>query len=457
MKKLISTNPANNYEIIWEVNVSTDEEIKEKVKQANNAKKAWKELWLKERIKLIEPICKEFEERKNEIAELITKETWKTINESVWEVEWNIWEFKWYLLNIERAIKDEITFEDEKSIHKIIYEPIWTTVIIIPWNFAFWLSVWSIIPNLLVWNTVVFKISEECPLLWKLIEEIIKNAWLPKWVFSEVYWSWEEWDKLVNEKIDFICFTWSTKIGRYLYELSAKKFIKLSLEMWGSDPCVVFDNKVKSYLETVLVWRFHNNWQSCSAIKRLIVHEDIFDEVVEKLKNLILEKNILNSNNKKADFWSLVSKKQKILLEEQFEDAINLWANLIIDKEIPDDLKWAYFWAKILTNISKDMKVWKEEVFWPILPIVKFKTEDEAIELANDTIYWLWARVISDDLEQAKRVASKIEAGTVEINNWNRWISENPFGWYKQSWIWRGNWIMWLRELCQIKVISMDK
>jgi len=330
--------------------------------------------------------------------------------------------------------------------------------LITPWNFPFWISIYGVISNLLVWNTIILKISEECPLVWKLIEDIINNINLPNWVFSEIYWDWEVWQKLVEDKIDFISFTGSTKVWKLLYKISADKFIKVSLEMWGSSPNIIFNNiDLDKYIETIFYTRFYNNWQVCDAIKRLIVHEDIFDEVVEWLKKLILEKNILISENKEADFWSLSSEKQKQILELQLQDALDLWAELIVDKKVPENLKWAYFWAKILTNISKEMKVWKEEVFWPILPIVKFKTEEEAIKLANDTIYWLCSRVISSDLEQANRVASKIESWTVEINNWNRWISENPFWWYKQSGIWRGNWIVWLRELCQIKVVSMDK
>ena len=103
------------------------------------------------------------------------------------------------------------------------------------------------------------------------------------------------------------------------------------------------------------------------------------------------------------------------------------------------------------------MRVWNEEVFWPVLIVVPFEDEKEAINFANDTIYWLGSIVFTNNSEQAKRVASKIDSGTVEINNANHWLECNPFGWYKKSWMGREHWTVWFRELCQIKVISMEK
>lgn len=457
MSKLISTNPANNYEVLWSVLVSTKKEIKEKVKLANKTKSGWKELWIKKRIELLKPIYEEFEKRKNEIAELITKEMWKPISESEWEVKTGLDYLKWYLENVESVTKDEITQEDEKSLHKIIYEPIWTVAVITPWNFPFRMAIAGVVPNLLVWNTVVFKTSEECPLVWKLIEEVINMHNLPKWVFSEVYWDWKIWNLLVNEDIDFIWFTWSTKVGQSLYQIASKKFIKVLLELWWSNPSIVFpDTKAVEIAEILYNKRFRNCWQVCAAVKRAIIHESVFDEVILELKNIIEKKKLWNPMERDTEIWSLVAKRQVKVLEEQLNDAIKKWAKIVVWWRKPSNLKWAFFESTILTQIKKNMKVWNEEVFGPILSVVKFKTEEEAIELANDTIYWLWANIITKDIEKAIRVASRIDAGKIDINNPGRCLL-NPFWWCKKSWIWRENWVIWFKELCQIKVISISK
>ena len=459
MAKLISTNPANNYEMLGSVLISSDKEIEEKVKLANSVKSIWRELGLKKRIKLLKPIFQEFKDRETEIAELITKEMWKPINESLSEVSWYIEDFDWFVENVKKAIKDEITYESKDSIHKIVYEPTWTVAVISPWNYPFGMFVWWIVPNLLVWNTVVFKISEECPLVWKLIEEVFNKYKLPKGVFNEVYWAWDVGEKLARSDINLIWFTWSSKVWQNLYKIAAEKFIKVILEMWGSNPCIVFDDvDIKKAVEIIYNKRFKNCWQICTAVKRLIVHESIFDEVVTELKKLLEKKKQGNPLEKDTDIWSLVALRQVKLLEEQLNDAIEKNVKVITWWKIPKNLNWAYFEPTLLINITKDMNVWKEEVFWPILPVVKFKTEEEAIEMANDTIYGLWAKIITRDLEKAERVALKIEWGGIEINNATRWEScNNPFWWYKKSGMWREHWVIWFRELCQIKTISMNK
>lgn len=458
MAKLISTNPARNYQVIGEVEVSTDEEIAQKVRFANKARIAWKELGIKKRIELLKPIRTEFKRRSNEIAELISKEMGKPIAECFDEVNGFIGEFEWFMENAESALKDKITHEDSNSIHRIVYEPFGTAAVITPWNFPFGMAILGIIPNLIVGNSVVFKISEECPLIGKLVEDVMNNHDLPKGVFSEVYGAGDVGEKLSKSDIDFIWFTGSTKVGQLLYKTAAEKFIKVILEMGGSNPCIVFDDvDIPGAVQTIYAGRFQNCGQVCDAIKRLIVHESIFDEVASEMKKLVESKRVGDPLDEKTNIGSLVAQRQLVLLQEQVKDALEKGAKIITGGQSPENLKGAFFELTILTNITKDMHVWREEVFGPVLPIVQFKTEDEAIELANDTIYGLGSRVISKDLERAKRVASKIDAGTVEINQGSSWLSCNPFGGYKKSGMGREHGIIGFRELCQLKVISMNK
>lgn len=458
MTRLISTNPANNYNFLWEVEISNDKEIQKKINDAIKARQNWRYLWVKKRIKFLIPVYEEFIQNKEDLAKLISHEMWKPLNESLSEITWYLEDFKWFLENVENAIKDEITHEDKNYLHKIIYEPTWVAWVIAPWNYPFWMAVWGIIPNLLVWNTVVFKTSEECPLVWKYIEGIFNKHNLPKWVFSEIYWAWDVWEKLIKSNINLIWFTWSTKTWQYLYKIAAEKFIKVILELGWSDPCIVFEDiDVKKYAMQIYNARFRNCWQVCTALKRLIVHESIYDELIDELTKIIKSKKVWNPLNPETDMWPLVAERQVKLLEEQLQDAMKKWAKVIIWWERIKSLKWAYFKQTLITNINNDMKVWKEEVFWPILPIIKFKTQKEAIKLANDTIYWLTARIITNNLDKAEKIALDLECWSVKINDASRWETANPFWWYKKSWMWREHWIIWFRELCQIKTFSTNK
>ena len=458
MTKLISTNPAKNYEVVGEIEISTDKDISEKVYRANQTKTIWKEIGIKKRIELLNPIYQDFQNKADEIAMLATKETGRAITESKAIVSGHIKKIKWFLDNAESALCDEITHEDNESIHKIVYEPIGTAAVITPWNHPFGMFVWGVIPNLLAGNTVVFKISEECPLVGKLIEDIMLSHNLPEGVFSEVYGDGEVGWKLVQENIDLIWFTGSTKVGQQLFKLAGEKFIKAILELGGSNPCIVFDDvDIEKIVDKIYAKRFKLCGQTCDALKRLIIHESVADRLIEALKQKIESQKVGDPEIPETDMGSLVAKRQFDLLESQIQDALDKGAKVITGGSSPKDVDGAFYLPTLLTNINKEMQVWNEEVFGPVLPVITFKTEGEALSLANDTIYGLGSIVFTKNIELAKKIASKLNSGTVEINSAIHWISCNPFGGYKKSGMGREHGVIGFRELCQIKVVSMEK
>lgn len=458
MTKLVSTNPADNYSVVGEVIVSTASEISKKVRKAQVAKTAWRQLEVKKRVELLRLVCSEFTKRQEQLAHLITKEIGKPIQQSHRETKAYIEDFNWFLDNVESAIKDEITYEDKDSIHKVVYEPRGVAAVITPWNYPFGMATWGIVPNLLVGNTVVFKISEECPLVGRLIEEVFLNHNLSEGVFAEVYGAGDVGRELSESGINIIWFTGSSRTGKSLYKTAAEKFIKVVLEMGGSNPCVVFeDADVKEVAQLIYSGRFSNCGQSCDATKRLIVHKSIADKLSSELKKVLESKHLGNPEDEKTDIGSLVAKRQLDLLEDQVKDALDKDAKILARLTLPSSLKGAFYPPTVLGNIKKDMRVWKEEVFGPVLPMVTFEAEEEAVELANDTIYGLGSRVISKDKDRAERVARKIEAGTVEVNEGDRWLMCNPFGGVKSSGMGREHGVIGFRELCQVKVISSSK
>ncbi|MBI3576508.1 aldehyde dehydrogenase family protein [Candidatus Gottesmanbacteria bacterium] len=354
MIKLISTNPAHNYRPIGSVSVSTTEEIKQKVTLAQKAKSKWKEIGVARRVGYIREIYNKLMEKKEEIIQLVTSETGKCLKDARSEVDRYGKNFQWFIENVETSLQDEVTYEDDKTIHKIIYEPLGVAAVIIPWNHPFGMFVWGVIPNLLAGNTVVFKHSEECPLTGKFIEEIINSTSLPKGVFSEVYGNGKVGRLLIRQNINLIWFTGSSAAGKEIYKDAAQKFIKVVLEMGGSNPGIVFeDADVDRFIDKLYAKRFLTCGQTCDALKRLIVHESLFDEVVEKMKTKVEEKKVGNPNDESTDIGSLVAKRQVDLLDSQVKDAIRKGATVITGGSKPKDLQGAYYLPTILTRVKK--------------------------------------------------------------------------------------------------------
>ncbi|PIS09090.1 hypothetical protein COT75_03200 [Candidatus Beckwithbacteria bacterium CG10_big_fil_rev_8_21_14_0_10_34_10] len=454
-KKLISTNPAKNYKIVGKVDIFTKKEIKKIVNSANEAKLGWKKTSLEKRIEYFKKLLVIYKKRKNEVAELQTKEVGKPIKESKEDVEFDLLGIESNIKLAREVLKPEILDKTKIQKNVLYLEPYGVAAVIVPWNFPSSNFFISCVQLLLAGNVVVFKHSEECPLVGKLLEEIMAESGFPKGVFSEVYGGGEIGDILTDQDIDVIHFTGSTKVGHYLYKKAGKKFIPAVLEMGGSSPGVIFkDANLDLACSNVYIERFLNCGQVCCALKRLIVHQDIYDKVVEKMKQRVERMVIGDPLDEKTDMGPLVAKRQLDLLIKQVKDAKDKGATIITGGDVVPSLKGAFFKPTIITNLTMEMRVLKEEVFGPVLPIISFKTEEEAIKLANKTIYGLSAFIYGGDLKQLKRVAAKIKAGQISINGASYFSDNSPFGGYKMSGLGRGGGKIGFYEVTQKKVIA---
>lgn len=458
MSKLVSINPSN-YQEIGSVEISTLEEVRQNVAKAHEAKKEWRGLGVARRVELLREVFEEIKLRKEEIAQLESKEMGMPISDALIDVDAALAYADWYFDNAEKYLSPDITFESETEIHQVFYEPIGVAALIIPWNFPLENFVWGGLQSLICGNTVVMKHSEEVPLCAKLIEEIMGNHKLIEGVFSVVYGAGDVGQVLVNEDIELITFTGSTKVGKQLYELAGKKFIKATMELGGSAPGIIFeDADVEVAAESVCFNRLLNSGQCCDGLKRLIVHERVFKKLVEKLKKKFEEKKIGDALAKNTEIGPLVAKQQLDLLTEQVDDAKNKGVVVVTGgKSLEKEMGGAFFQPTILTNVSKEMRVWKEEVFGPVLPVVSFETEEEAINLANGTDYGLGSYVYSKNKDVLERVTGALQAGMVSVNGVNYVMPYNPFGGYKASGFGRENGKYGFHELTQIKVIAKNR
>lgn len=454
---LKSINPSN-YQILGEVEISTPDEIREKVRLARIAQKMWADLEIVERVSILRCVRNAFEERKAEVIKLESMEMGKPITVAASDFNDAMTFANWHLDNAEKCLASEITFESDSEINRVYREPLGVSAVIIPWNYPFLMFVWRVIPNLLAGNAVVLKHSEECPLIGKLIEDVM-HKYLHDGVFSEVYGAGDVGQQLVNENIDLIDFTGSTKTGRMLYEIAGKKFIRCVLEMGGSAPGIVFeDADIDAAIKSICFYRLTNSGQYCDGLKRLIVHKDYFYEVVGKLSEAFEAMKIGPAEDPNTELGPLVAKRQLDFLVQQVADAKLKGARVITGgASLEMRLGGAFHQPTLLTEVTREMRVWTEEVFGPVLPIVSFETEEQAIEIANDTKYGLGGYVYTADLARADRVAHALKTGMVSGNGANYTTPFNPFGGWNNSGMGREHGKYGFHELTQTKVVARNK
>lgn len=455
---ITSTNPAKSYEELGVVQTSTEQDIKQAVKNAREAFKEWSVLPISKRLGYLQNFVDELTKRSDEAADLISKEMGKPISDAKDEVQVAIDDISWIIENAKSVLKPVVVREDEYSLIEQYNEPYGVSAAIAAWNFPLTNFKECVLQDIVAGNTIVFKHSEENPLVGKFIDEIMEHAGFPKGVFTQIYGAGEVGNILTDQDIDFISFIGSSKVGRLLYKKAAEKFINVRLEMGGSSPGVVFEDvDIDKTAKQVVNDRFFNSGQVCDAMKRLIVQESIYDEFFKAVKKEIEALKFGNPEEDGVVVSSLVAERQVQPILEQITKSVNAGAKVIIGGKKAEKLEGAYIEPTLITNVTEDMPVWSEEVFGPVLPVMKFKDEQEAITMANNTQYGLSGYVHSSDKERALRVAKAIKAGQIATNGVHNYYPDVCFGGYKASGIGRTCGPAGLLAGTQIKIITRLK
>ncbi len=456
--KITSTNPGMNYEVIGEAECATETDVAKAVESARRAQPGWAALSLQERCNKIRSFLKVCKDRSEDIAQMMSKEMGKPIVSSRDSITATFEEFEDYMQQAESALASSVVFENETEKHVQTYESRGVIAAITPWNFPFNNISFQVGQALIVGNTIVIKPSEEIVLFTELIAKLVTASDLPEGVFDFIVGDGKVGEMLVRQNVDMILFTGSTQTGQRITEIAAERSIPVLTEMGGSAPGIVFeDADVSKIIDMLAGARFDNTGQYCDGLKRAIVHTSKYDEVLNALKDYAANTKVGNQLEEDTKIGPLVAKRQLDKLEEQVMDAVEKGAEVFVGGKQPDGLKGAYYEVTVLTNIKHDMRVWKEEVFGPVLPVVTFETEEEAIRLANDTEYGLGAYVFTEDKERYQRVAKQIQAGNIAHNTAWYFSPKTPFGGYKKSGNGRSQGTAGFHEVCQIKVISEEK
>ncbi len=456
--KIVSTNPGRNYEVIGEVEAASQTDVADAVAMARKAQPAWSDLSLQERCEKIRSFLRVCEDNLEDIAQTMSKEMGKPISSSRDSITQTFSEFEDYMQQAEAALAPSVVFENDTEKHIQTFEPRGVIAAITPWNFPFNNISFQIGQPLIAGNTVVMKPSEEIALFTQLISELVAKSDLPEGVLVPIVGDGAVGEMLVRQDVDMILFTGSTKTGQRITETVSEQSIPVLTEMGGSAPGIVFeDADVARTIDMLTMARFDNTGQYCDGLKRAIVHKSKYEEVLKAVKDYAGKTKVGDQLEDDTKLGPLVAKRQLEKLQEQVADALEKGAEIVVGGKQPEDLQGAYYEVTLLTDITPDMRVWHEEVFGPVLPVVTFETEEEAVRLANDTEYGLGAYIFTEDIEKYRRVARQIQAGNIAHNNAWYFSPKTPFGGYKNSGNGRSQGTVGFHEVCQIKVIAEEK
>jgi betaine-aldehyde dehydrogenase len=344
----------------------------------------------------------------------------------------------------------------------VVREPVGVCGLIVPWNYPLLMGVWKIAPALAAGNTIVFKPSEVTPVTSKKLFEIFEEVGLPKGVANMVLGAGAIVGNEIaaNPKVDMVSFTGGTKTGKHIMKTAADTMKKISLELGGKSPNIIFaDSDFETAVDYALFGIFSGAGQVCSAGSRILVEESIYDKFVDRFAERTKEIRVGPGNDPKSEMGPLVSEEhlQKVLSYIELgkeEGAVIVCGGR---RMVSNGLEKGYFVEPtIFTNVKPEMRIVQEEIFGPVVVIQKFSTEKEAIEIANHTDYGLAGGVFTNDGAKALRVIKKLRAGITWINSYHPTYNEAPWGGYKQSGIGRSLGTFGLEEFQEIKQININ-
>lgn len=462
--EIISYNPATGAEVGRVANASAAE-VLAAVSQARTAQKSWRELSFKERGAFVLKAQKILLAEMEEIASLISNEMGKPASEAIsMEIAPVIDLMGYFARHAERVLKSEkiniALFGRLGRSSKIIYQPLGVIGIISPWNYPLAIPLGEVAMALMAGNAVVLKPSELTPLVGLKIGEIFEKAELPRHVLQIVTGDGQTGAALVKAGVNKIMFTGSVATGKKIAAAAAETLTPVVLELGGKDPMLVFADANLDVAASAAVWgAFANSGQTCASVERLYVQESVAPQFIEKVVNLTKKLRQSYGSEETSEIGSMASEQQLAIVENHVSDAVANGASILTGGKRSDKFDGAFFEPTVLTNINHDFKAIREETFGPTLPIMTFKTEAEVIKLANDSDFGLTASIWTNDLQKGNRVAKKIEAGTVTVNEvlYTHGIAQTPWGGVKQSGYGRTHGALGLLELVSPQHIHINR
>ena len=439
-------------EVIGECPIATKAQLDDAVSASRAAFPAWSSLPDSERQGLCHAIGQVIEDNAEELAHLLTREHGKPLNGigSRFEMQGCS---GWSHYTAELTLPVEVLQDNEEGRIEMHRKPIGVVGSILPWNWPLLIAIWHILPALRVGNTVVMKPSSYTSLSTLKMIEVI-NSVLPKGVLNIVTgkgglggWMSE------HPGIDKISFTGSTPTGQKIMGAASQTLKRLTLELGGNDAGIVLpDSNTKEIAEGLFWGAFINNGQTCAALKRLYVHDSIYDEVCEELKNFTANIPVGNGLDENNIIGPVQNEMQYKIVHRLVDDAVASGAKVLIGAD-PKDGPGYFYPLTLLADVTDDMDVCREEQFGPVLPILRYSNIEDAIARANDSDVGLGGSVWSKDKAKAADIAKRLQCGSVWINSHGMIQPDVPFGGVKNSGIGTMFGVEGLKELTTIQSV----
>ena len=450
------TNPANSERLGSLPNCGADETILA-ITAANEAQKIWAKTDAKERSSVLKNLHHLMLENQMDLATIITLEGGKPISESLGEIAYAASFFEWFSEEAKRVYGDLIPGHQYDRRTLVIKQPIGVVGCITPWNFPSAMLARKIAPAIAVGCSVVAKPAPETPFSATAMAYLSELAGVPKGIFNVVTGDAEKIGSAMTSHKDVkkITFTGSTAVGKHLLKASADSVKKVSLELGGHAPFIVFgDANLEAAVEGAVVAKYRNSGQTCVCANRIYVQSSIYDDFSQRFTEKASELVVGNGLDESTQQGPLISENAIEKVSNHIEDAKNSGA-IITTGGNPHSLGGLFFEPTVLTGVSDEMLISKEETFGPVAPIFSFETEQEVIERANNTPYGLAAYFYTTDLAKSWRVSEQLDYGMVGLNTGIISTEMAPFGGVKESGIGREGSKYGVDDYLEIKYVSL--
>lgn len=468
---VIEVHSPSTLEKIGEVPVHSREEVAAAVARAREAARIWSALGFKDRKRVLIDARARMLERSEELIRLICAETGKPRFEAVsMELAYCCDALTFYAKNARRFLRTERLRPHLLKTKRVSlrYQPRGVVGIIAPWNFPLVMTLGEAAPALAAGNAVVIKPSEWTPLVALLGAEILREAFrahsLPEDILQVVTGYGETGAALIDE-VDMVAFTGSVATGKRIAERAARRLVPVSLELGGKDPMIVLEDADLERASSAAVWgAFMNSGQVCISVERVYVAEAVADEftrrVVEKTRKLRQGTDAGSDGDEgRVDVGAMTMPQQLETVELHVRDAIERGARVLAGGRRAPGLAGRFFEPTVLADVDHSMMIMRDETFGPVLPIMRVRDEEEALRLANDSRYGLNASVWTSDRAKGERMAARVEAGSVCINDviTGVAVTDAPFGGVKESGSGRRHGAPGIRRFCSEQAIVTDR
>ncbi|WGK64544.1 NAD-dependent succinate-semialdehyde dehydrogenase [Croceiramulus getboli] len=405
-------------------------QIDKKLQQAAERFQSWRQTTYAERAALLQKAAAELKKNKEEYAKTMTEEMGKPITQSRAEIEKCAWVCEYYAETAESHLADRI-IETDASKSYVSYEPIGVVLAVMPWNYPYWQVFRFIAPALMAGNIGVLKHASSVMGCGEHIERIFDRAGFPKHCFQNLVIGSDQVEGIIkNPIIKAVTLTGSKPAGSAVASTAAAAIKKSVLELGGSNALVVLeDADLDQALDTCVQARFQNTGQSCIAGKRLLLHEAIADEFLSAFAKAVTE--LKSGDPMEEDTYIGVMAREDLAkeLEQQMQDSIDAGAEVLVGGHRMN----AYFEPTILDKVTPAMSVFKEETFGPLIGVTRFSSEDEAVDLVNQSDFGLGVSIFTQDQDRALRLIPQFEDGAVFVNELVKSDPRLPFGGTKIS------------------------